>query len=92
MGKASSQVPTPLLPRQILRGCTAILADTSQLQAKATSYLAQAGSIAQGWLGKLRVPAVQEKLRDAYHKGSAAVVTYTGILADQVYHWWCGEQ
>ncbi|XP_067172966.1 apolipoprotein C-II [Apteryx mantelli] len=67
-------------------------ADTSQLQAKATSYLAQAGSIAQGWLGKLRVPAVQEKLRDAYHKGSAAVVTYTGILADQVYHWWCGEQ
>ncbi|XP_062454717.1 apolipoprotein C-II isoform X1 [Rhea pennata] len=30
--------------------------------------------------------------RDAYSKGSEAVLTYTGILTDQLYHWWCGEQ
>ncbi|XP_062454724.1 apolipoprotein C-II isoform X3 [Rhea pennata] len=67
-------------------------ADPSQLQTKATGYLAQASSIAQGWLEKISVPMVQEKIRDAYSKGSEAVLTYTGILTDQLYHWWCGEQ
>ncbi|XP_068280757.1 apolipoprotein C-II, partial [Nyctibius grandis] len=64
----------------------------TQLRAAAAGYLGQAGSVAGDLLDRLRLPSAQEKIRDAYEKGSAAVMTYTGILTDQLYHWWQGEQ
>uniref|UniRef100_A0A672U7Y2 Apolipoprotein C-II n=1 Tax=Strigops habroptila TaxID=2489341 RepID=A0A672U7Y2_STRHB len=30
--------------------------------------------------------------RDVYEKGTAAMMTYTGILTDQLYHWWRGSK
>ncbi|XP_054660987.1 apolipoprotein C-II [Grus americana] len=64
----------------------------TQLRAAAAGYLDQVGSVAGDLLVRLSLPSAQEKIRDAYEKGSTAVMTYTGILTDQLYHWWQGEQ
>ncbi|XP_032533528.1 apolipoprotein C-II [Chiroxiphia lanceolata] len=54
-------------------------------------YLGQVGSAAENLLERLSLPAAQQRIRVAYEQGSAAVVTYTGILTDQLYHWWQGD-
>ncbi|XP_074995536.1 apolipoprotein C-II-like, partial [Calonectris borealis] len=64
----------------------------TQLRTVAAGYLGQAGSVAGGLLDRLKLPSTQEKIRDVYEKGSAAVMTYTGIFTDQLYHWWQGEE
>ncbi|XP_053908630.1 apolipoprotein C-II-like [Cuculus canorus] len=53
---------------------------------------ADAFSKIRTFLGGLNLQAAQERIQDAYTKGSEAVMTYTGILGDQLYHWWQGEQ
>ncbi|XP_068855598.1 apolipoprotein C-II, partial [Aphelocoma coerulescens] len=55
-------------------------------------YLGQVGSAAGTLLGRLDLPSTQQRIRTAYEQGATAVVTYTGILTDQLYHWWQGEQ
>ncbi|XP_050166966.1 apolipoprotein C-II [Myiozetetes cayanensis] len=55
-------------------------------------YLGHVGKAAENLLERLSLPAAQQRIRVAYEQGSAAVVTYTGILTDQLYHWWQGEQ
>ncbi|XP_052635634.1 apolipoprotein C-II-like, partial [Harpia harpyja] len=67
-------------------------APLTQLRAAAAGYLGQAGSAAGDLLERLRLPSAQEKIRNAYKTGAVAVVTYTGILTDQLYHWWQGEE
>ncbi|XP_030330182.1 apolipoprotein C-II [Strigops habroptila] len=42
-------------------------------------------------LEHLDLPRTHRKLRDVYEKGTAAMMTYTGILTDQLYHWWRGS-
>ncbi|KAM9603375.1 apolipoprotein C-II [Morphnus guianensis] len=80
---ATSAAPTPLpTPPGPL----------TQLRAAAAGYLGQAGSAAGDLLERLSLPSAQEKIRNAYKTGAAAVVTYTGILTDQLYHWWQGEE
>ncbi|XP_074875014.1 apolipoprotein C-II [Buteo buteo] len=64
----------------------------TQLRTAAAGYLGQAGSVAGDLLERLSLPSAQEKIRNAYKTGTAAVVTYTGILTDQLYHWWQGEE
>nr|P0DMT9.1 RecName: Full=Apolipoprotein C-II; Short=Apo-CII; Short=ApoC-II; AltName: Full=Apolipoprotein C2; Contains: RecName: Full=Proapolipoprotein C-II; Short=ProapoC-II; Flags: Precursor [Alligator mississippiensis] len=51
----------------------------------------QANTAVKGVLDKVHSTGV-EKLRDIYDKSVDAVGTYTSILTDQLYHWWCGEQ
>ncbi|XP_061453876.1 apolipoprotein C-II-like [Rhineura floridana] len=60
---------------------------STQLQEAAKSYWNQALS----WLEQVKPLQVQEKLSDILHKGTAAMSTYSGIVHDQVYHWWYGD-
>ncbi|XP_066064413.1 apolipoprotein C-II [Chamaea fasciata] len=55
-------------------------------------YLGQVGSAAGTLLEGLNLPRTQQRIRTAYEQGATAVATYTGILTDQLYHWWQGEQ
>ncbi|XP_071656685.1 apolipoprotein C-II [Patagioenas fasciata] len=49
------------------------------------------GATREMW-GRIGVPSAPQRLRDAYDRGTTAVLTYTGILSDQLYHWWQGDQ
>ncbi|XP_072776845.1 apolipoprotein C-II [Taeniopygia guttata] len=55
-------------------------------------YLGQVGSAAGNLLGGLDLPSAPQRIRTAYEQGVTAAVTYSGILTDQLYHWWQGEQ
>ncbi|XP_065510767.1 apolipoprotein C-II [Caloenas nicobarica] len=55
-------------------------------------YLGGVGEVTRELWGRLSVPGAPQRLRDAYDRGTSAVLTYTGILSDQLYHWWQGEQ
>ncbi|XP_069630786.1 apolipoprotein C-II [Haliaeetus albicilla] len=63
-----------------------------QLPTASAGYLGQVGSVAGDLLEWLSLPSAQEKIRNTYRTGRAAVMTYTGILTDQLYHWWQGEE
>ncbi|XP_074836707.1 apolipoprotein C-II [Carettochelys insculpta] len=57
----------------------------SWFQEAATDYWQKLTSVVQGWMDKVRS-------WDIYEKTSSAAGTYTGILQDQLYHLWHGEQ
>ncbi|XP_061228045.1 apolipoprotein C-II-like [Neopsephotus bourkii] len=50
------------------------------------------GSVTGNLLEHLDLPRTHSKIRAVYEQGTAAMLTYTGILTDQLYHWWQGEE
>ncbi|XP_004644377.1 apolipoprotein C-II [Octodon degus] len=62
----------------------ASLALLAQVQETLSSYWDTAKAAAQGLYEKTYLPAMDEKIRDMYNKGSAALTTYTGIFTDQI--------
>lgn len=63
----------------------------TQLGSAAVGLLGRGVKVAGGLLERLRPPTTPQSILDAYEKGTAAVMTYTGILTDQLYHWWQGD-
>ncbi|XP_012888131.1 PREDICTED: apolipoprotein C-II [Dipodomys ordii] len=55
-----------------------------QVQESLSTYWDTAKAAAQGLYEKTYLPSVDEKLRDMYSKGSAAITTYAGIFTDQL--------
>ncbi|XP_005412539.1 PREDICTED: apolipoprotein C-II [Chinchilla lanigera] len=56
----------------------------AQVQEALSMYWDTAKAAAQGLYEKTYLPTMDEKIRDMYNKGSAAISTYTGIFTDQI--------
>ncbi|XP_073913699.1 apolipoprotein C-II isoform X2 [Castor canadensis] len=56
----------------------------AQVQESLSSYWDTAKAAAQGLYEKTYLTSMDEKLRDMYSKGSAAMTTYAGIVTDQI--------
>ncbi|XP_073426914.1 apolipoprotein C-II [Dendrobates tinctorius] len=63
----------------------------SQAQDILSSTWEQVSGKAQELYEKTISLGVDEKVKEYYEKGTGAITTYTGILGDQVYHWWYGN-
>ncbi|CAH2319000.1 apolipo C-II [Pelobates cultripes] len=59
----------------------------SQVQNVLSSSFEQASTKAKELFDKVRIPAVEEKVKDAYEKTSSYVTPYLNIFYDQAYHW-----
>ncbi|XP_038623315.1 apolipoprotein C-II [Tachyglossus aculeatus] len=63
-----------------------------RVQDTLVGYLGTVGTAARELYEKAKSTGLNEKIRDVYSKSTAAMSTYTGILTDQVYHLWVGEE
>ncbi|XP_007659065.1 apolipoprotein C-II isoform X1 [Ornithorhynchus anatinus] len=70
----------------------------SRVQDTLVGYLGAVSTTARELYEKAKNTGLNEKIsslsphRDAYSKSTAAMTTYTGILTDQIYHLWAGDQ
>ncbi|KAM8927076.1 apolipoprotein C-II [Pelodytes ibericus] len=63
----------------------------SRVQDILTKSWEQVGSKTHELVEKVRMPAVEEKIKEAYEQGTHITGTYLNIFVDQMYHWWQGK-
>ncbi|XP_075045889.1 apolipoprotein C-II [Mixophyes fleayi] len=63
----------------------------AQAQDLLTSAWENVSTKTQELTEKVRIPEVEDKIKEVYETISGSVKTYTTILYDQAYHWWNGN-